>query len=159
MATIFRPPIIQSIKPRSRLVDLWYGGNNLLGTTLIPAVAGDPFFQLDWPNPRKARLAANLQWENNLLESTLFQPPFSFYDWPNPQRRVYAAALWYGENNLLGTTLIPAVADPFFMLDWPNSQRRVQLMNSQLENNLLETTLGGVIPFAGMTMFRDSRQR
>lgn len=105
MPNIFRPPIIQPIKRRSQLVDLWYGGNNLLGTTLAPAAAGDPFYQLDWPNPQKVKSAVNLQWENNLLESTLFQRPFALYDWPNSQRRVYAAALWYEGNNLLETTL------------------------------------------------------
>ena len=89
MATVFRPPIIQSIKRRSQLVDLWYGGNNLLGTTLVPVAA-----------------------------------------------------------------------DPFFMLDWPTPQRRMRFVDSQLGNNLLETTLSsGANLFAGMTMFRDSRQR
>ncbi len=59
---------------------------NLLASTLLPA-QGAPFYQTDWPNPVRARIAPQADSQTGVTTRGIpTLSPFAWFDWPTPAR-------------------------------------------------------------------------
>lgn len=113
---------------------------NLLGTTLKPPPASNPFFQADWPLPLRPQQPLDLK---TFLSWVMIDDSMPFQAASTPVNPILARRLtesWL--QNLLETTLGITVQNPFNLSDWPNprsSRPSIDLKTflNQLDPNLL----------------------
>jgi hypothetical protein len=117
-AVPFRPAT-PDVRAR-RVVTVDTAVQNLLETTLAPAVASSPFRQADWPVTRRTSVQ-QVAPTASLLETTLATPaaaPFSQAEWPNPVLGRGTVPAGQASGVLVETTLAPR--PQFAQTDWPN---------------------------------------
>ena len=139
MATIFRSPL--TVRPPKRPSQQPDPVVNLVPLQ-TPAVVGDPFYQLDWPLPRRGREPQKSDAPANLLpvqNPQVAGDPFFQLDWPQAaasRRLVQVDAV----GNLVPLQAAPAAGDPFFQLDWPQAARLLRPLQSDILVNRLPLT-------------------
>ncbi len=107
----------------------------------LVASAGDPFFQVDWPNPvwRKQDVVTQLTWTDSFKLPLQQELPPHQTDWPNPRGPIPASALITWLNPALFT--VPPEIPNIMQYDWPNPKGPVWPVD-------LRTWLQGLTPSA-----------